>query len=428
MNYFEFGELVFNNILLLVLITSCVLVVYFPIMKYKNFHIFALNLETFYNSMTCMIVFIFLLSINRIDHYYVKYYFLSEIFFLLGFCYKGKSLNSIIKENTKEKAELKSYDFYFYLFICFMYFAPTILIYKVKGIPILLDSRFETSLNGGGFGLFTRFTDFSSWLVIYFSFFIKKYSENKKYRFLAKINLGISVIILLLSGSRSALLHLFKILFIIYYSIQGYQPKEIVIYKKKTWNYIPLILISGLSLFFLRYKQQFIMQFLFRVICQGDSIFLAFPNQKIELLQSYSLGELLFTNLLVTFRLKPSSETVNVIGMELIKIVYGHYNDGGAVCIQNVEGYVHFREFGFIFSFFVGLVVNYITKRVYKLYKSKLLFIMNFSICYMAVCLSYNFGVAIGYVTTCLLNFPIYIVVYYLLKYAKMPKNVVCKI
>lgn len=428
MNYFEFGELVFNNILSIFFISICVLVVYFPIMKYKNFHIFALNLETFYNSMTCMIVFIFLFGMKRIDHYYVKYYFLSEIFFFLGFCYKGKSLNSIIKENTKTKAEIKSYDFYFYLFLCFMYFVPTLIIYKVKGIPVLLDSRFETSLNGEGFGVFTRFTDFASWLVIYFSFFIKKYSENKKYRFTAKINLGISVIIVLLSGSRSALLHLFKILFIIYYSVQGFQPKEIVIYKRNTWKYIPIILISGLFIFFIKFKQQFIMQFLFRVICQGDSIFLAFPNQKIELLQSYSLGELLFNNLLVTFRLKPYSERITVIGMELINIVYGHYNDGGAVCIHNIEGYVHFREFGFIFSFFVGLIVNYLTKRVYKLYKSKLLFIINFSICYMAICLSYNFGVAISYVTTCLLNFPIYIVVYYFLKYLKKPKNQEVKI
>ncbi len=421
MNYIEFMGILFENFFRLIGIGLLVLFFYFPVLKKKKFDIFSPNFNIFYNSITCLTLFIFLLSLKKIEQFYISYYLSCEIFFIIGFCLNiGKEK---YKLNYEANLEFRGCDFLFYLFTCLMYFVPTFIIYIVKGIPLFLDSRFEASLNGGGFGIFTRFADFSGIFVCYFSCFILLVSKNVKHRFYAKIIISLYCVTLFLSGSRSSFLGLFKAIFIISVSLKNIKPELLEKFNKKKWKYLPVLIILALLLFFLKSKKNFLIDFVFRVVSQGDSIFLAYPNNQIEKLTHYSLFELLFSNLLSTFRLYNSDKVIMPYGMELINVVYGHFNNGGAVSINNIDGYVNFREFAFIFSFCIGLFLNFTMNQIYKIYDSKLLFVISYSICTLTACLSYNFLVGIGYFTTCIMNIPVYIIVYYLLKYIKVPQN-----
>lgn len=412
MNYVEFQTLFFDNFLKVVFLGLFIFVFYIPAMKRKRFNIFSPVFNVFYSCIASFSVFTFLMINDLVDNQYVLPFFLSEFAFLIGFSVK-------LKSNKKNiSTTFSSVDYLYFLFCCFVYFISTLIIYVVKGIPLFMDSRFSASLNGGGFGLFTRITSFSGPLVLYFSLvFLLKKNVKKQYKLAAKINLFFYCITLLLSGSKAAFYSVFLYLYIVCNTYNDEQPELETLLKKKVTKYFPLMIISIFLMFIFIYGKMFIRSLAFRLIAQGDAIFLTYVKNNIERLHKYNLFEYLFNNFFVTFRLFPADKLVNPAGMEIIEIVYGHFNDGGAVTPHNIDGYLLFGKFSFVFSFFVGIILNYAINGIYKKYRSVLKLSIFLSIYLSLNCISYNFIVALGNVTSVLLCAPIFIIAYYFILY-----------
>ena len=112
-----------------------------------------------------------------ISYYLFLSYILTQTSFFLGlYTFRGKGNIVINKVHSKSNKYTAIIAFYFFSFV---YLLCQGIIYKLKGIPLFMDSRLETFSAGGGSGILGRIADVSSIFSIYAFFLIIKFNNFK---------------------------------------------------------------------------------------------------------------------------------------------------------------------------------------------------------------------------------------------------------
>ena len=296
MFYQKFKELLFSNLFTLILIGVLAFIIYIPILKKLKFNFFSPICVPIFTSLMDVVVFSFLITQASINKEYIGSFFSTEVFFLLGLCIHKT------KNNKNAIIRFKPYEFFLYKVLVFIYFTANLIIYLVKGIPLFMESRFEASLNGGGFGIFTRLKEFFGIPVLYYSFYIIFLNGIKqKYKQIAKIVMFFYIITLILSGSKVAFYSLFEYYFILSITFRKQQPYLYNSFTRKGPIYIILFLFTMLIFVFIKNGSQFLVSFIFRIVCQADSIFLTYVGDNLDKLTKYNPFEFLFTNKITFF-------------------------------------------------------------------------------------------------------------------------------
>ena len=234
--------------------------------------------------------------------------------------------------------------------------AATLIIYIVRGVPILLVSRADASLGGSGFGFVTRISQTANLLFVLFYFAKKKASleSNSKFEYLM---FGITILFNFLSG--------FKAFFLLY--LFGYfvtHGKPIVMGWKKDFYAIIIGTVIILLLFSLVLQttnlEEALLGLFARILSSGDVYFMAFPNNIIEQLPPQNFIYQLFGSLLASFRIIDWDQAPLNYGYVINAVISGQESSFGPTFRYNVLWYLLTKSIALttILSFVVGILIG----------------------------------------------------------------------
>lgn len=222
MNNYEFYDVALNNISLFISLLFFSVFIHYVIFRFQIKSILDPYFLVVISSIFCFTVVFLLFFTSNISLYLFLSYVLTQIGFFLGlYTFRVKNIkNPINNTNLKSNKYPSLIAFYFFSFV---YIISQCFIYKLKGIPLFMESRLETFASGGGAGVLGRISDVSSIFSIYAFFLVIKIdkfriSEIPKYLILLLI-----FITFFLSGSKSSFLIVFNVFwcYIIFTQIKG---------------------------------------------------------------------------------------------------------------------------------------------------------------------------------------------------------------
>jgi hypothetical protein len=228
------------------------------------------------------------------------------------------------------------------------------------GIPLFLESRLEVALSGGGIGLFIRLADTPRYITLFMAFYIVFYDKSKFHKYYAFCYFAVSIMVFVLSGSKSTFLVIIQLFGIFVFFNQSRCKRALEIYKKDMLKYFIVCLIFAFLVIFMQNAVNVfwgIMSFFMRLVASGDVYYFAYTNDNITKLPKTDLFIFLFGDFLRTVRLIP--QNTRGLGYILNDIVHDTENSVVGPTIRfNVEGYVNFGFFGsMIFSFFCAWIL-----------------------------------------------------------------------
>ena len=395
MNNYEFYEVALNNISL-----------FFSILIFSVFlHYFVFRsqvksiLDPFFlaviSSVFCLTVVFLLYLTNNISFYLFASYILTQFGFILGlytFKVKKSSLDynqGVVKYNNFNGLV----GFYFFSFV---YLISQGLIFKLKGIPLFMESRLETFASGGGTGILGRISDVSSIFSIYAFFLVIKIDKFRISELFKYIVFLLICITFFLSGSKSAFLIVFNVFwcYIIFAKIKG---GNYLAYFKLLKDNIKLILISSLLIVcFIIYIQSAnpvnsannglnpIFALLLRFVHSGDIYWYAYPNNVYLQIPDSHWFSALFNDTLGFLRLQSWEKLPEAIGITFKNIHHPSDIPQGPNARHNVFGLIYYGFFGSIlFSYIVGLVLGFIRNKLPYIIKND---IFGGSVCTYLIC------------------------------------------
>jgi hypothetical protein len=303
-------------------------------------------------------------------------YNLTQFGFILGiFTFKQKITNNIKKNFITEKRKNNSLiAFYFFSSV---YIISQCFIYKLKGIPLFMESRLETFSSGGGAGVLGRISDVSSIFSLYAFFLVIKIDKFRISEIAKYLTLLLIFITLFLSGSKSSFLIVFSVFwcYIIFTKITG---GDYVSYFKLINRNIKLLGILSLSVVFIIINVQSsnpnsvsentlnpFLALCLRLLHSGDIFWYAYPNNIYSKIPDNQWFSALFNDTLGLLRIQDWSKLPEAIGISFKNIHHPSDILQGPNARHNVFGLIYYGFFGSIFfSYCLGVVLSFIRNKL----------------------------------------------------------------
>lgn len=376
MNNFEFYDLVLENQGLLLSIFIISIILHFYIFKAQIKSIFDPYFLAVISSIFCLTVVFLLYFSNNISFYLFLSYILTQVSFFLGF-YAFKTPKNNILINKLHSARNKYNGLVAFYFFSLVYLLCQGIVYKIKGIPLFMESRLETFASGGGTGVLGRISEVTSIFSLYSFFIIAKidkfrFSEIPKYIILLLIFLTF-----ILSGSKSNFLLVFSIFwcFIIFNKAKGLDYHMYLNFIKKR---LKTIIIFSLSiLFFIIIIQNSnsansnqneinpLFSLILRLVHSGDVYWYSYPDNVYLLINGDRWFSALFTDTLGLFRIFDWEKLPEAIGITLKNIHHPSDILQGPNARHNIFGLIYFGYIGSIFfSYFLGVILSFIRNKL----------------------------------------------------------------
>jgi hypothetical protein len=240
---------------------------------------------------------IFLSVLCEIRYYYTYAYLLSECALIAGILLLSRQ-QPVIDQSPAVRTSVQRLNFGIFLSIG-LAICANFIIYAERGIPILLESRNDSSGGGSGFGLLTRLSDTATSIFVLFYFAKSKITASRNSK-IDHLLFCISIVFGLLNGYKA---------FFIYYLFAFFITRGRTKTNSKKRDL--LTILSGSAVIFALFAVVFdstdfgiIFPLLMsRVLASGDVYYMAFVNDTINVLPSQTFFYQLFGALLASFRL-----------------------------------------------------------------------------------------------------------------------------
>jgi hypothetical protein len=317
-------------------------------------------------------VVVFLYMVNQINDYYFFSFLLTQFMFMFGFLLTGNkgritSISSPAKDNSLNSA---NFELSIFIVCSITFIVLQLVVYKVAGIPLFMDSRLETFTGGSGFGLISRFLDISSIMALYtlISIFVKRKRIPKIALYYTYLFAAFYVTSSILSGAKGSFLT-FGFAMFVYIITSGSKNLK----KNKLYSLLKKVelkvLLLGIVIAFVVITlskangdiefTEVVGLFGFRLLAYGDVYWFSYPRGTLEYLSGAKPFQALFNDILGLTRLVPWSELPTAIGIDLYQMHHPSNILQGPNARHNVFGYVYFGFIGSIaFSFVLGLVTG----------------------------------------------------------------------
>jgi hypothetical protein len=381
MNTVSFFLLLSQNLIIFLVILVLICGLYYILFKKFIISVVDPFFLQFVSSLFGFSVVVFLFIMNKIEMYYFSSYVFTQFAFFGGFLLGNKKFSNG-KINTDFRIKNEN-DFSVSLFVMssIISIVSQLIVYATLGIPILMASRLDLTINAGGFGIFTRFTDIAGTIALFYCFYFLIYKKVEGvFRYYIYFYFVFFAITSVLSGGKSAFLGIGNVLFC-FILVNSYSNSSFLKYLRKMEKVI-IGLGVIIAIFILGFTRnegiiQGIIGLVYRFIGSGDIYWHAYPNSVIERLDGTKPLLAIFSSFAGFFRIVPSSEFPKPLGYALAKMFYTITWIEGPNPRLNVFGYVYFGYFGSIlYSFFVGILLGKVRylffKKVYSAMFSKM--------------------------------------------------------
>jgi oligosaccharide repeat unit polymerase len=389
----------------------------------------------------CFTNILFLFHLGEISFFYFSNFIICQISFFIGYS-RFKSYNSKLKLNTSidkpiRKKNSKIYIYFFTSLISFIILQP--IVYIVSGIPLFMQSRWETFDGSGGLGLIDRLLDVIRFILAFTTFWIFfTFKKSVSLYILLFFSFLFLVGTSILNGSKMAILDYVFILSFVH-----------IAFKANGWNVYNLEIKNVQKiLFILSFFGAFyaiivhytvnnvefgldandytnpIYGFLLRFVYSGDVYIMAYPNNVLEKFQWYNPFIGMFRNVIGMLRIIPWDQIPKDIGFTL----YDYFNPNsdiprGPTMKFDIFGLFFFNYFGsIIFSFLVGLILSYVTNLKLRIKASFTHYLAYSLVVYYLYLLPINPPVAISKLFNVFLFFLLFRYVYKLIKNSGIKK------
>ncbi len=374
MDWFSFGLLLNDNIVLYGIILFITIILYFFL--FKKLYISILDPLIFSTVFSCFgfSVVLFLYFTQSILLKYLVSYLFTQVAFWIGlFSFKSLTIPQIIEKQKIIKFQNEELLVkIFFIITSFLYISIQLISYIVVGIPLLLGTHIDIYSNSGGWGILGHFLDVikpvSIFLLIHF--LLKK--STSYFLLIYKYFFGLLILIFtILSASKGEFMSIGLILFC-YLILNGYNLKRIFSNLKRIE--IQLILVGIVFVFITIVAQSKLVGddsnaigvFLFRLVAAGDTYYFSYPNANIESISGSNSFLALFGSILSIFRIIPFSAQPVVLGVQLYRMFGDTDLTAGPNARHNVFGYVYFGFYGsIIFSYILGFILSFIRNVYY---------------------------------------------------------------
>jgi len=358
MDNYEFINLVFENITVYVL---CVVFTGLIIFSLKAVRKKSALDPLYYNA----IYFIFATSTplflwveEKIDFHFVLYFYVLSI---AGF-YLFMSFN---RGAMNEKIIVKKSDKIHFYFAFLFYFGLTGFSYYKFGIPLFSENRIGLYTDSGGYGFISRINPYLFTILLFFS--LERIFRNKHVMCIKNYLYYVTILLLaitgVMSGSRSWVINMMIGLYLYFLFFQG---KEIYLNKK-----LALFAVFFVLIMFYRGDaanlNTSVIALVTRVFMNGDSYFMALPNDVFREISSGSSLRHLFSVFFVPLRIISSTAELDPMGVTLAKYHYPSLEGFfGPNSTPSVYSYFLFQDYGFIFIFLNFLIGGLLAFRISK--------------------------------------------------------------
>ncbi len=376
MNNYEFYDIALNNISLFISLLFFSVFIHYIIFRSQVKSILDPYFLAVISSVFCLTVVYLLYLTSNISFYLFMSYNLTQLGFILGiFTFKYKITINKKKNLINEKNNNNNSLVAFYFFSS-VYIISQCLIYKLKGIPLFMESRLETFSSGGGAGVLGRISDVSSIFSLYAFFLVIKIdkfriSEIPKYLILLLI-----FITFFLSGSKSTFLIVFSVFwcYIIFTQIKGGDYLVYLQLMKKNMKWI--ILFSILISSFIIYVQSNpdnasdntlnpFLALCLRFVHSGDIFWYAYPDNVYLKIPSNQWIAALLHDTFGLLRIQDWSNLPEAIGITLKDIHHPSDVLQGPNARHNVFGLIYYGFFGSIFfSYSLGVFLSFVRNKL----------------------------------------------------------------
>lgn len=414
MSYYEFTLLLVDNIYAYILSLIFVCVLYYYLFRKKIISLFdPFTMSVLGSAMGCSIV-IFIFVTGEISSYYFLQYSFSQLAFFLGFfLFNNTKLKLQYSDNNPFK--ISSRYFYAYSVISLIYIISNLIIYYAVGIPVFSEFRLASVGVGGGFGVINRLIHVYNPISVYFSLCFY-FSKKIKFKRFSVFILVCNLIIIILSGSKSAFLGLIQGIFLFFLLNRQHFGYHLFMLKKK--QKLLFIIAGGMAIvtIILQTNSNLFSSFaslMFRIVSYGDVYYLSYPNQIIESVSKTNIFIVVFGDLLRTLRLLPKELAPPGIGFEIYNLANGTIDSiAGPNPRHNIYGYVNFGFWGCLpFSFICGCVLNFVRRLFLTSYRSTQFRKILVLIIYLnVVSIETDPPASIMYMNNLLLLFPVFLI------------------
>lgn len=376
MNNYEFYDTALNNISLFFSLLFFSIFLHYLIFRSQVKSILDPYFLAVISSIFCFTIVFLLFFTSNISLYLFLSYVLTQIGFFLGlYTFRVKSINNVItKTNSKSNKYSSIIAFYFFSSV---YIISQCLIYKLKGIPLFMESRLETFASGGGAGVLGRISDVSSIFSIYAFFLVVKIDKFRTSEIPKYLILLLIFITFFLSGSKSSFLIVFSVFwcYIIFTKIKG---GDYLSYFRLIKRNIRLVVILSLSVVFIIINVQSsnpnnesenalnpFLALCLRFLHSGDIFWYAYPNNVYSKISDNQWFAALFNDTLGLLRIQDWSKLPEAIGITFKNIHHPSDILQGPNARHNVFGLIYYGFFGSIFfSYFLGVVLSFIRNKL----------------------------------------------------------------
>lgn len=312
---------------------------------------------------------------HNIDIKEFSSFVLTEIALFLGiitFSTKRASQTTNLEHLLDQNAKIGFYYFSLIYIVC------QVIVYKVSGIPIFMESRLDVFVGGTGYGIISRISEVSGVAAIASFFYCtlhRKMSLSSSFVFNTLFLL--IFITFLLSGSKSMFMMVLNIFFTIGYMlhIRGYVNRFYVyIERKKTL--LLLLCLAFVFILTMAMKRNEVnennlstsQQLLLRVIHFGDIYWYSYPNKAYLNVPSTHWIQSLLVDFLGFIKVIPWYQLPEHIGYQLTQFFHPSDAIKGANARYNVFGLVYFGYWGaIIYAYIVGLIIGFVRRWLYRI-------------------------------------------------------------
>ncbi len=332
-----------------------------------------------------MIIYLFL--VDMISEFHLFVFLLSQVLYIVGLMlfdpFAKKRINYSVVKKPREAADIGNSYFYFVLFFSlFIYFLAVFVVFAFSGIPLLMESRLDTFSGGGGFGVFSRILDVSSYLLIFSS--VSLLVRKKAVGLQILILMSFVAISVLMASKSAVLLILFS-----YFLVLSYEGKKVRVSKRQI--FLLLVFLTG---FYVVVNEVDVFTAFLYMLQRGvkfaDVYFMALPNNNYENLNvSSNILEALMGDFLGLTRLYSWSDFGEPLGYQIFNTVHENntISQGPNVRLDIFAFIYGGPGYSISLSLLFGAVISYCRSRGFSLIVGESIFSRYiFGFIYIKIC------------------------------------------
>jgi len=324
----------------------------------------------------------FMYSKGLITNYYFMNFILTEIAFIIGFFtirpIKFKEIVPVALKTYSYRSSNSDFIVVLYFLSSFLYIIAQLAVYKLVGIPLLMESRWA-AFSGNGSGLLSRVIYVTRYVTIFLLLY-RFFNIQRKNLLIRLYDFFIFVFIIItsfLSGSKMTYLAIVFIAFSIdIFSRRLRLGKRMSANKKiRSYQFIIFLfaLVAAIGVIVIQIKVLYgtakinpILALLVRFVKFGDVYILAYPNNVLSHLKWGNPFLALFKDLLGFFRIIPWDKLPEALGLQIYHYIYNTEVLTGPTPRFDVFGLFYFGFYGsVIYSYCIGLTVSFFRNKFY---------------------------------------------------------------